>query len=218
VAFRPLGEGAEAVAAKDAVDFLRLAHARRLYVAMTLFSSSRFGGALVAIATLGAVACSSGSTAQGLFLDGGTSGTGTDGGSGKPIADEPVVPASDSCKSSYPASQSLSEPCCAERGADACGARLFCAAFDGRTQTTCYPERSRLDGETCTANAQCVGNACDPSGVCKAHAPPAPAKCPSSCTIDAECQATCPVSSGATACCDGASGICFAMKGTCPGP
>ena len=186
-------------------------------MAMTLFYSGRFGGALVAIAALGAVACSSGSTAQGLLLDGGSSGT--DGGSdAKPIGDEPVIPTGDSCKSSHPASQSLSEPCCAERGADACGAGLFCAAFDGRTQTTCYPERSRLDGETCTANAQCVGNTCDPNGVCKAHTPTPPTKCPSTCTIDAECQATCPVSSGATACCDSATGVCFAMKGTCPGP
>lgn len=62
---------------------------------------------------------------------------------------------------SFPRSQTLSEPCCTEHGADACGASLFCAAFDGRTQPTCYAERSRPDGAECTANLQCLSAACN---------------------------------------------------------
>ena len=72
------------------------------------------------------------------------------------------------CKTSSPASQGPSQPCCAEWGADACGANLFCAAFDGRTQTTCYPDHVRLGGQTCTADSQCASVACAASGVCRA--------------------------------------------------
>ena len=61
----------------------------------------------------------------------------------------------------HPMSQGLSEPCCLEHGVDACGANLFCAAFDGRTQPTCYPERSRVDQATCTADLQCVSGSCN---------------------------------------------------------
>jgi len=60
-----------------------------------------------------------------------------------------------------PPTQGLSEPCCPGHGVDACGAGLFCAAFDGRTIPSCYPERSRLDGESCTADAQCVSESCN---------------------------------------------------------
>jgi hypothetical protein len=46
-------------------------------------------------------------------------------------------------------------------GIDACGAGLFCAAFDGRTQATCYPERSRPDMEECAADAHCASGSCN---------------------------------------------------------
>jgi hypothetical protein len=68
---------------------------------------------------------------------------------------------------SYPKSQGPSMACCPELGADACGASLFCAALDGRTQATCYANYSRLGGQTCTDDAQCASAACDKSGVCK---------------------------------------------------
>src|SRR5690242_15443328 len=98
-----------------------------------------------ALVLLALAACSSGSispvpVAGSSIRDGGTS----------PIGDQ--ADAGDSgrrCLSS--ASQGLSGPCCPELGIDACGANLFCAAFDGREQATCYPERSRMDGTECTA-------------------------------------------------------------------
>lgn len=72
------------------------------------------------------------------------------------------------CKAKYPTSQGLSAPCCPEHGADACGALLFCAAFDGRTQPTCYPDRSRLDQTECSADQQCVSGACNvAAGKCR---------------------------------------------------
>jgi hypothetical protein len=68
-----------------------------------------------------------------------------------------------------PASQGPSEPCCLARGVDACGASLFCAALDGRTQPTCYLERSRLDGQACTADVQCASGGCNvPREACRA--------------------------------------------------
>lgn len=60
-------------------------------------------------------------------------------------------------------SQSFSEPCCPDYGADACGAQLFCAAFDGRTQPSCYMEHSRDDMTGCTADVQCLSGSCSPS-------------------------------------------------------
>jgi hypothetical protein len=73
----------------------------------------------------------------------------------------------DSCKSRFPASQAASAPCCPDWGVDACGASLFCAALDGRTQPTCYPEHSRLPNQSCTADVQCISFSCATSGVCK---------------------------------------------------
>lgn len=67
---------------------------------------------------------------------------------------------------SFPVSQGLSEPCCTSFGIDACGAGLFCAAFDGRTQATCYGERTRNALETCTADNQCESGDCSATGVC----------------------------------------------------
>ncbi|MGI5861757.1 MAG: hypothetical protein ACOX6T_06820 [Myxococcales bacterium] len=61
----------------------------------------------------------------------------------------------------HPMSQGPSEPCCLEHGIDACGAGLFCAAFDGRRQPTCYAERSRADRATCTADVQCASGSCN---------------------------------------------------------
>lgn len=70
---------------------------------------------------------------------------------------------------SQPPSQGLSQPCCRQYGIDACGANLFCAAFDGRQQPTCYAERSRPDGEECTADHQCVSASCNvEEGACRA--------------------------------------------------
>ncbi|WP_050724463.1 hypothetical protein [Vulgatibacter incomptus] len=63
----------------------------------------------------------------------------------------------------YPTTQGLTMPCCESRGVDACGAGLFCAAFDGRRQATCYSERSRSDGASCTADLHCMSGSCDPS-------------------------------------------------------
>ncbi len=59
------------------------------------------------------------------------------------------------------ASQSVSQPCCPGRGIDACGANLFCAAFDGRSQPTCYPERSRPDLGECSEDRQCASGECN---------------------------------------------------------
>lgn len=82
--------------------------------------------------------------------EGGGSGGGSGGGIGDP-----------SCKTTLPKSQGLSAPCCQAWGIDACGAQLFCAAFDGRTQPTCYPLGSRADQAECTANEQCSSNECN---------------------------------------------------------
>lgn len=68
----------------------------------------------------------------------------------------------------YPASQSESEPCDPALGVDACGAGLVCAALDGRTQPTCYRERSRLDLTECSDDLLCVSGSCDDdSGLCR---------------------------------------------------
>jgi hypothetical protein len=66
-------------------------------------------------------------------------------------------------------SQSVSQACCLNDGVDACGAGLFCAAFDGRTQPTCYVEHSRTDAQSCTADVQCVSSSCNGAvGKCRA--------------------------------------------------
>lgn len=67
---------------------------------------------------------------------------------------------SESCQS-IPKTQGASEACCPAWGVDACGASLFCAAFDGRTQATCYPLRSRADRAECTADEQCASASCN---------------------------------------------------------
>lgn len=65
-------------------------------------------------------------------------------------------------------SRGPSESCCLDFGADACGANLFCAAFDGRTVPTCYVEKTRLDSEECNADLHCASGACAESNVCRA--------------------------------------------------
>jgi hypothetical protein len=65
------------------------------------------------------------------------------------------------CKAKIPASRTLSQPCCAGWGRDACGALLFCAALDGRNQPTCYPERSRADGTECPSDMACASGSCN---------------------------------------------------------
>lgn len=71
----------------------------------------------------------------------------------------------DAASCAHPPAQTVSMPCCLLHGRDACGALLFCAAFDGRTVPTCYPERSRLPEETCAEDVHCASGACL-GGVC----------------------------------------------------
>jgi hypothetical protein len=79
-----------------------------------------------------------------------------------------VEPQSTDCKAKFPVSQQASMPCCPEWGIDACGANLYCAAQDGRTQPTCYPERGKQDMTECSANIQCASGACNTAvGKCK---------------------------------------------------
>lgn len=117
------------------------------------------GFIVLGFATL--VACSGSSTGaggNGAFGSGNGSGDG-----GTSSTDDPA-----SC-GSQPKSQPVSSPCCTGYGIDACGADLFCAAFDGRKQATCYPVHSRLAGETCTADDQCATLSCNTTaGKCKA--------------------------------------------------
>ena len=67
----------------------------------------------------------------------------------------------------YGPAQGLSDPCCPIHGIDACGAELFCAAFDGRTVFTCYPDGVRSAGESCLEDVHCAGGACSTVGSCK---------------------------------------------------
>jgi len=96
-----------------------------------------------------------------------------------------------SCKDEYPVSQGATEPCCPEWGVDACGANLFCAAFDGRTQPTCYGIRSRQAGQSCHEDRHCNSESCI-DGTC-AYAKEQP------CDGEIPCEA-------GTACEDGFSG------------
>jgi hypothetical protein len=57
-------------------------------------------------------------------------------------------------------SRGPSEPCCLDFGVDACGANLFCAAFDGRSQATCYVVGTRTAGEECKESKQCLSGSC----------------------------------------------------------
>ncbi len=104
-----------------------------------------------------------GSSCFGLGVGPDSSSTSTsDGGNGNT--------ASTGCKS-IPAVRTMSESCCADYGVDACGAGLFCAAFDGRTIATCYPLHSRASLDTCTADNQCQSGSCNlTTGRCRGGA------------------------------------------------
>jgi hypothetical protein len=98
--------------------------------------------------------------------DGGVNGA--DASVVNPESDAGAVPdlgTPDECE--FATSQAASEPCCLAHGVDACGAELFCAAFDGRQQPTCYVEGVRASGEQCGADAHCLSDDCHPElGVC----------------------------------------------------
>ncbi len=82
----------------------------------------------------------------------------------------PAEPQATDCKSKYPVSQQSSMPCCPEWGLDACGANLFCAALDGRTQPTCYLDHSKADMTDCTEDSQCQSAFCNKSvGKCRSQ-------------------------------------------------
>jgi hypothetical protein len=85
-----------------------------------------------------------------------------DNGSTDTCSDE-GCPGSDAianCKEIGP-SQPVSSACCPEWGPDACGASLFCAAFDGRTIPTCYMEHSRASQDECFDDLHCISSSCN---------------------------------------------------------
>ena len=137
-----------------------------------------------------------------LLLVGGCFGGHGGGGGGGVLADGGAMapPPLVSCPQPIPpAGQGLSQPCCPTHGVDACGAGLFCAAFDGRTVPTCYAERSRRDGAACTTHQQCISASCNPvTGACRAIPGGA-------CDAAIGCA---PGPGGRTMACAGASGIC----------
>ncbi len=76
------------------------------------------------------------------------------------------------------------QACCPTFGVDACGAGLFCDAFDGRSTYVCYAERSRLSGSECREDVHCGSGACAlPAGRCMALPGEA-------CTTDVGCAVT----------------------------
>lgn len=77
-------------------------------------------------------------------------------------------------------SQVQSALCNPAYGVDACGAGLFCAAFDGRLCGTCYPERRQFGGDPCAAPEHCANLNCV-NGICA----PAPPESP--CLVNADC-------------------------------
>lgn len=106
-------------------------------------------------------------------------GPGADGG-----------PRPDAGPCAEPASQPLSAPCCLGLGVDACGAGLFCAAFDGRLQPTCYAEGSRPLNAACSGERQCVVDTyCDvgPGGVEGVCVPTRTRPAGGQCRHDVEC-------------------------------
>lgn len=67
-----------------------------------------------------------------------------------------------------PEVRALSESCCESYGVDACGAGLFCAAFDERDVSTCYANRTRSPGQTCSDDEHCSTAQCSEHGFCAA--------------------------------------------------
>jgi hypothetical protein len=57
-------------------------------------------------------------------------------------------------------SQQSSAACNPKLGIDACGAGLFCAAFDGRMTPTCYALGSRKAFEACESSNHCASGGC----------------------------------------------------------
>lgn len=112
--------------------------------------------ALSSLACFVMVGCAGSSPTTGPFGDGGG-----EGGAGRGAASSDGGPAVAQDCSGLASSQTVSEPCCLARGIDACGGNLFCAAFDGRKQPTCYLERSRLDMTECTEDRQCMSGSCN---------------------------------------------------------
>lgn len=113
----------------------------------------------------------------------------------------------DDC-TSMPKSRPLSEACCADHGIDACGAGLFCAAFDGRKQTTCYPEYSRVDMAECTEDRHCS------SGSCNTQEQRCRSKPTTSCTLAIGCA---PDAVGARYGCFGYERVCLPIGDGHPG-
>src|SRR5262245_10943602 len=73
-----------------------------------------------------------------------------------------------SCKTSVSAAQVEGAQCCPDYGLDACGAGLFCAAYDGRTVSSCYKERSRANLASCSADRECASGDCaETAGKCR---------------------------------------------------
>jgi len=164
--------------------------------------------AVFAAITLGAlVGCSGSGGTTSTRGDGGAEGDGgtapaTDGGLG----------ATQDC-GGIGLSQTVSQPCCLARGIDACGANLFCAAFDGRTQPTCYLERSRADLTECSEDRQCTSGSCNvdsrkcrsmPGGVCNEAVGCATVASAKSVCVAAKCTTT-----------DGKTGSACARDGDC---
>jgi len=64
--------------------------------------------------------------------------------------------------------QGLSQACCLTHGGDACGAELFCAAFDGQEAATCHAEGSRRDRTSCLEDRHCASGSCNvDAGLCR---------------------------------------------------
>lgn len=96
---------------------------------------------------------------------GGTGVAGTGGSTSTTTTTSSSTGAPTGC-TDLPRVAGASQPCCPDYGVDACGATLVCAALDGRTVATCYPEGIRTGGQTCTADALCVSRKCHSSGTC----------------------------------------------------
>lgn len=107
---------------------------------------------LLALASMG---CGTTPVMQSTF-DGGSSSLVDGGGLGVPDVGASTV----ACGVAL-ALADEGDACCPSLGADACGAGLFCASFDGRTIATCFRERSRLTGESCGDDRQCEHGSCN---------------------------------------------------------
>ncbi|MDB5212769.1 MAG: hypothetical protein JWO86_696 [Myxococcaceae bacterium] len=115
---------------------------------------------------MGAIAIGLGAVA--LFANGCTTRTTliqtADGGAApEEQADAAVAPDPAAC--AYPKAQGPTAPCCESFGIDACGAKLACAALEGREIAVCYLEHSIESGKPCTNDRLCSSSSCV-GGVC----------------------------------------------------